>query len=137
MNWLPVTLSPVRLAPVLLTPLIVLAVGFGLAAAQAAEPAPIPPPPSAAPAPVTVEVVVDGGAYAPSSVTVPAGRPVRVVFTKKDWSGCTREVVFPSLGLKAVLETGKPVAVELPAQAKGTVPFQCGMAMVKGQLVVE
>ncbi len=94
-------------------------------------------PAAPAPAPHVVDITVDGMAYAPAHVKVPAGVPLRLVFLKKDWSGCTREVVFAALGVRASLETGKPVPVDLPPQPKGTVEFACGMGMVKGSLVVE
>jgi plastocyanin domain-containing protein len=94
-------------------------------------------PTAPASTPFTVEVTVDGMAYTPAQVKVPAGVPLRLVFLKKDWSGCTREVVFAALGVRATLETGKPVPVDLPPQPKGTVEFACGMGMVKGSLVVE
>ena len=113
---------------------------FTLAAALALLTSPVAsasePAAAAATAAFTeAKVVVDGG-YKPSTVEVVAGKPVRITFEKKDYSGCTREVVFPTLGLKRTLKTNEPVVIELPPQAKGGLEFHCGMKMVKGKLVV-
>lgn len=98
-----------------------------------AEPTPAAP---AAPAPVTVSVTVQAG-YHPSRIEVPAGVPVRLRFLRTEWTGCTREVVFPSLGGRRVeLPTHVPVDVDLGILAAGEVPFHCGMNMIHGVVVV-
>lgn len=86
-------------------------------------------------APEEVQIVVDHG-YTPSKVTVQEGTPLRLTFLRKDYSGCTKEVVFPTLGIKRELPVNKPVVVDVPPQKPGEVPFQCGMAMLKGSVVV-
>jgi plastocyanin domain-containing protein len=82
-----------------------------------------------------IEVVVDGG-YRPDRIEVAPGERVRLRFLRRDSSGCTRVVVFPSLGLRRELPTGRPVIVEVPARAAGETPFECGMGMVHGRVVV-
>jgi plastocyanin domain-containing protein len=82
-----------------------------------------------------VEVVVDQ-AYQPSRIEVAPGERVRLRFVRRGYGGCTREVVFPTLGLRRELPTGQPVVVELPALPAGETPFQCGMNMVRGVVVV-
>lgn len=82
-----------------------------------------------------VEVAVDGG-YRPARIEVAAGERVRLRFIRRDHGGCTREVVFPSLGLRRELPTGRPVTVEVPARASGETAFECGMGMVRGAVVV-
>ena len=82
-----------------------------------------------------VEVVVDQG-YQPSRIEVTQGVPVRLRFIRRDYGGCTREVVFPTLNLRRELPTNQPVVIELPALPLGETPFQCGMNMVRGVVVV-
>lgn len=82
-----------------------------------------------------VEVVVDGG-YRPARVEVASGERVRLRFVRRDFGGCTREVVFPTLGLRHELPTGRPVTVDLPVLPAGETPFECGMGMVRGVVVV-
>lgn len=91
----------------------------------------------AAPAPVReIEIVVQGG-YQPSRVVVTEGERVRLRFVRREYTGCTREVVFPSLNLRRELPPNQPVVIELPPLPAGEVPFQCGMHMIHGVLVVQ
>jgi plastocyanin domain-containing protein len=94
------------------------------------------PPPSTLPAIREIEIIVDGG-YKPGRIVIPEGERVRLKFVRKDYSPCTREVVFASLGIRRELPTNVPVVIELPAQSPGEIPFACGMNMVKGVIVVE
>lgn len=82
-----------------------------------------------------VPIVVNAG-YTPSRVEVKAGERVRLVFTRTEYGGCTREVVFPELGIRRELPTNQPVAIDLPALAAGTYGFHCGMNMIHGTVVV-
>ena len=84
----------------------------------------------------TQRIVVQGG-YEPATIRVPAGRPVRLVFDRKDTSSCTEEVVFPDFGIRRFLPTGKPVTLELTPPKAGRYDFMCGMSMVHGVLIAE
>lgn len=83
-----------------------------------------------------IEIVVDRG-YQPGRVVVQQGERIRLKFVRKDYSPCTREVVFPSLGIRRELPVNEPVFIDLPALAPGEVEFHCGMKMVRGTIVVE
>lgn len=83
-----------------------------------------------------VTIVVDGG-YAPSQLTVPAGRPVRLVFDRRDSGSCSEEVVFPDFGIRRFLPEGEKTAVELTPPAPGRYDFMCGMSMLRGAIVAE
>lgn len=80
-------------------------------------------------------IVVKNG-YFPSRLEVPAGKPVTLELTREDRSGCTREIVFPTLGITRLLPTGANVRIEIPASPEGVIPFHCGMDMVRGEIVV-
>jgi len=82
-----------------------------------------------------VEVVVDNG-YQPSRIEVRPGERVRLRFIRRDYGGCTREVVFPTLNLRRDLPTDQPVVIDLPALPVGETTFQCGMNMLRGSIVV-
>ena len=84
----------------------------------------------------SVTIVVDGG-YSPSTVKVAAGTPVRLVFDRRDTSGCSEEVVFPDFGIRKYLPTGTPTTVEVTPPGPGRYEFMCGMSMLRGALVVE
>jgi plastocyanin domain-containing protein len=109
---------------------------FGATSLAASTAAAEEPPPPTSPAVREIEVVVDGG-YKPGRIVIPEGERVRLKLIRKDYSPCTREVVFASLGIRRELPTNVPVVIEIPAQKPGEIPFACGMNMVKGVIVVE
>jgi plastocyanin domain-containing protein len=86
-------------------------------------------------APSQVEITVDGG-YSPS-VRVKSGRPVRLVFDRRDTSSCSEEVVFPDFGIRKFLPSGRRTVVEVTPKNPGTYEFMCGMSMLRGRLIAE
>ncbi|MDQ3698811.1 MAG: cupredoxin domain-containing protein [Gemmatimonadota bacterium] len=83
-----------------------------------------------------VTVRVEGG-YTPSTVRVKEGRPVRLVFDRRETSGCSEEVVFGDFGIRRFLPPHERTAVELTPRAPGSYEFTCGMGMLRGKLIVE
>jgi plastocyanin domain-containing protein len=81
-------------------------------------------------------ITVDGG-YSPAVVRVKAGRPVRLVFDRRDTGSCSEEVVFPAFGVRRFLPTGKKTVVEVTPPKAGRYDFTCGMSMLHGALVAE
>jgi hypothetical protein len=80
-------------------------------------------------------IVINGG-YEPATVSVKAGRPVELVFHLKEQAGCGQVLHFPSLGIKRELKAGGKTVVSFTPKKSGAVPFTCGMAMYRGQVVV-
>lgn len=92
--------------------------------------------PAAAQAPVTeIDIVVDGG-YDPSRIEVTTGTHVRLRFTRHEYAGCTREVVFPTLGVREELPPHEAVVIDLGVLPAGEHRFECGMSMIHGVIVV-
>lgn len=83
-----------------------------------------------------IRIIVDGG-YSPASVRVPAGRPVRLLFDRRDTSSCSEEVVFPDFGIRKFLPTGLSTEIELTPLRPGRYEFMCGMSMLRGTLIAE
>ena len=81
-------------------------------------------------------ITVDGG-YSPAVVRVKTGRPVRLVFDRRDTGSCSDEVVFPEFGIRRFLPTGKKTIVELTPPKAGRYDFTCGMSMLRGAIVAE
>ena len=81
-------------------------------------------------------IIVDGG-YSPAVVKVKAGRPVRLVFDRKDSGSCSEEIVFPDFGLRKFLPTGQKTVVEITPPKPGRYEFTCGMSMLRGAIVAE
>jgi len=81
-------------------------------------------------------IVVDGG-YTPAAVRVKAGKPVKLVFDRRDTGGCSEEVVFPDFGIRRFLPTGTKTVIEITPPKAGRYEFTCGMSMLHGALVAE
>jgi len=83
-----------------------------------------------------VRITVRGG-YDPATVRVRAGAPVRLIFDRKETSGCSEEVVFPAFGIRKFLPTDTPTAIEITPPAPGRYEFMCGMSMLHGAVVAD
>jgi plastocyanin domain-containing protein len=82
-----------------------------------------------------IEITVQGG-YRPDRIEVGEGQTVQLKFVRKESSGCSREVVFPALGIRKELPQNEPVVIPLPPLKPGEYVFECGMKMLKGKIVV-
>ena len=80
-------------------------------------------------------ITVKGG-YAPDTVIVDAGRPVRLSFRRIETSTCSEQVLFPDFNRSATLPVGETVSIDLMPRAPGEYGFECGMGMLKGRLIV-
>jgi plastocyanin domain-containing protein len=82
-----------------------------------------------------IEIIVQAG-YKPNRIELAEGEHVALRFIRKESSGCSREVVFPALGIRKELPDGTPVVIHLPALKVGEYEFRCGMDMIRGKIVV-
>lgn len=83
-----------------------------------------------------VTITVQGG-YEPAEVKLRKGVPARLVFDRKETSGCSEEVVIPDFGVRKFLPAFQKTTVELKPESAGSFEFTCGMSMLRGRLVVE
>lgn len=72
----------------------------------------------------------------PPAIRVRQGERVKLQLVREEDRPCTREIVFPSLGIRRTLPVGKPVTVALRPERVGTIEFTCGMNMLRGTLEV-
>lgn len=80
--------------------------------------------------------VTDTG-FTPGTLTVPAGRPVTLVVTRKTDATCAKEIVFAKQGIHKELPLNRAVVITLPPSPKGELSYTCGMDMVGGKVVVQ
>jgi hypothetical protein len=73
--------------------------------------------------------------YVPQSVSIPAGRPVRLVVDRQEDVACSNRLVIRQLGVDVPLADNAVTKVDLPASAAGTYAMTCGMGMMSGQIV--
>jgi Cu+-exporting ATPase len=91
--------------------------------------------PSAAGDSAEVTVVVEGG-YSPDVIHARVGRPLRLIFDRRDTSPCTDEIVFPDFGIRRALTANARTVVEIRPERAGEFTFSCGMNMLHGRILV-
>ena len=98
------------------------------------QPAPVPVPTGD-----RIAISVTDKGFEPENVTVPSGKPVTLVFTRKSDTTCAKEVVIPLDGQKIAkkLPLNEPVEVAVTFPKAGQVTYACGMDMLKGVVVVQ
>lgn len=84
----------------------------------------------------TTNISVEAGIYSPSTVRVPAGKNIILVFTRLDETPCASTVVFPDLEISVELPVGVATTIELPPLTPGDYKFCCQMNMYQGKLIV-
>ena len=70
----------------------------------------------------TIKVTVSRGGFAPESIEVKKGQPVKLAFFRADSDNCGGEVVFPKLNIKKELPIGKTVLVAFTPTDSGEEP---------------
>jgi sulfite exporter TauE/SafE/copper chaperone CopZ len=73
--------------------------------------------------------------FKPTRFTVKKGVPVRWEINGINVSGCSSEVVIPSLNIRKKLSEGLNI-IEFTPKKDGTIPFSCGMGMITGSITV-
>lgn len=80
-------------------------------------------------------IVVKGG-YSPDTITVEAGKPVKLVFNRQETDPCSEKVVFDAFGVSAELPEGENIPIEFTPSEPGEYEFACQMGMLRGKVVV-
>lgn len=82
-----------------------------------------------------MDVVVEGG-YSPSVIKVEAGKPVRLVFDRREKSPCSDELVISEFGVRRFLKPFEKTVIEFTPERTGSFAFACGMNMLRGEIRV-
>ena len=83
-----------------------------------------------------VEILVQDGVYRPSRIQVAIGKPVTLMFTRKDPSPCAEKVVFDDLNISQDLALDQTTEIKIIPDTIGEHEFTCQMKMYRGSLVV-
>jgi sulfite exporter TauE/SafE/copper chaperone CopZ len=73
--------------------------------------------------------------FNPTVFEVKKGVPVVWQIFGKNLTGCSNEVIIPSLGIRKKLQPG-PNVVEFTPEHVGVIPFSCWMGMIRGKFIV-
>ncbi len=85
---------------------------------------------------VQESVITVRGGYEPAEIRVRAGRPVRLVFDRRETNPCSEELVLPDFQIRRFLPPNQRTVVEFTPTAPGTHAFTCGMGMLHGRVIV-
>lgn len=102
--------------------------------------APLPESPAASRGDIkaqTARVTVTDTSFDPRRLTLRAGVPAQVTFTRTSAKTCATAVVFPSLNIRRDLPLNEPVTIEFTPRTTGEMAFACGMNMLHGTVVVQ
>lgn len=86
-----------------------------------------------------IEIAVTKAGFDPDNISVPAKKPVSLVFTRKTDATCIKTVVLTmddGRKLERELPLDKPVEVTVTFAKAGKLSYACGMDMAKGVIVV-
>jgi plastocyanin domain-containing protein len=82
-----------------------------------------------------IEVTKDG--FVPAEIKVKAGKPVKLVVTRKVERTCATEIVIKDQGINKPLPLNQPVEVAFTPSKAGKLRYACGMDMIAGVILVE
>jgi plastocyanin len=87
--------------------------------------------------PRLVVVTANDEGFVPSKIPAVAGETLTLRFTRTVDQECVAQVMFPEQNIKKDLPLNQPVDITIHAEKAGTIPFMCGMKMVKGSIDVK
>jgi plastocyanin domain-containing protein len=82
-----------------------------------------------------VRIVVAGG-YSPDRILARRGRPLRLLFDRREDNPCSDEVVLPEWGIRRALPAFAETTIEIVPLRAGEFAFSCGMNMLHGAIEV-
>lgn len=85
---------------------------------------------------VEIPLTIENVQFVPSTLQIPADKPVRLMVNRKEENACSAQLSLPQLGVTVDLAPNAVTAVDLPATKAGQYTLTCGMGMMSGQLLV-
>lgn len=85
---------------------------------------------------VEVPLTIANTQFVPSTLQIPADKPVRLLVDRQEANACSDQLSLPQLGITVDLKPNAVTAVDLPATKAGQYTLTCGMGMMAGQLAV-
>jgi plastocyanin domain-containing protein len=87
--------------------------------------------------PGAVAIAVTDEGFEPAVVTVPRGKPVTLIVTRRTDRTCATEMVFGTPEQRYDLPLEHPVRIEIAAGVTDTLRYACGMDMFRGMIVAK
>jgi len=86
--------------------------------------------------PQTARVLITKNGFEPNNLKLKVNVPAKVTFLRQTNDTCATSVVISEYKIKKDLPLNEPVVVEFKPAKTGKFAFVCGMAMLRGDLVV-
>jgi plastocyanin domain-containing protein len=83
-----------------------------------------------------VEMHVTSAGFEPATLKIKKGVPVKWVVKGDQVTSCTSTIIIPSLNISKRINSGDNI-IRFTSDKAGTIPYSCGMGMVRGKFVVE
>ncbi|HUT78730.1 MAG TPA: cupredoxin domain-containing protein [Polyangia bacterium] len=84
-----------------------------------------------------IEISVTAEGFVPAEVEAKAGRPVKLMVTRKLENTCATEIVIKEFGINRPLPLNRVVEVGFTPTKPGEIRFACAMDMIAGVIIVE
>lgn len=85
---------------------------------------------------VEVPLTIAQTQFQPSTLDIPADKPVRLVVDRQEDNSCSAQLAIPQLGILVDLAPNAVTTVDVPATTAGSYTLTCGMGMMSGRLRV-
>jgi plastocyanin domain-containing protein len=84
---------------------------------------------------VNLDVTAKG--FVPAKIEVTAGRPVKLVVTRKTDQTCAKDIVIKDFNISKPLPLNRPVEVTFTPSKSGHIRYACAMDMIAGVIIVD
>lgn len=85
---------------------------------------------------VEVPLVIENVQFVPSTIAIPADKPVRLIVDRREDNLCSEQLAIPQLGILQTLTANGQTIIDIPASKAGTYQMTCQMGMMAGSLQV-
>lgn len=85
---------------------------------------------------VEIPLTIKDTQFQPSTVSIPADKPVRLIVDRQEDDSCSSQIAIPQIGILQSLKANGTTVVNLPATKAGSYTLTCGMGMMSGRLEV-
>ncbi|HLP79328.1 MAG TPA: cupredoxin domain-containing protein [Acidobacteriota bacterium] len=83
-----------------------------------------------------IKMTADGSGFSPRTFVLKTGVPVRWIIDAVELTGCNNDVKVYAYNIYQQLTQGEKTTITFTPTQNGTIPFSCGMGMIRGNFIV-
>jgi hypothetical protein len=84
-----------------------------------------------------IKMTADSSGFSPRTFILKTGVPVRWIIDGEDLNGCNNNVKVSAYNIYQELTQGEKTTITFTPTQSGTIPFSCGMGMIRGNFIVK